>query len=171
MGHFEFVTDWYFDAPLPLVWDAILHTDRWPQWWRGVDSVTPVRVGRPDGIGFVYHYVMRGALPYRLHFDMEAVAIEPMRALEGVASGEVEGVGRWQFSAEGTGTHVRYFWYVRLTNRAMRLLSAMGRPLFAWNHDVVMRKGEVGLARYLQYQQGAITGQGTRPAPAVSLPE
>lgn len=153
MGHFEFVTEWYFDAPVAQVWDAILRTDRWPLWWRGVDGVTLIRAGRADGTGFVYHYVMRGALPYRLHFNMEAVAVEPLRTIEGIASGEVEGVGRWQFIAEGAGTRVRYFWNIRLTRTAMRILSVVGRPVFAWNHDVVMRRGGVGLARYLRSQQ------------------
>lgn len=163
VGHFEFVTDWHINAPLTLVWNAILRTDRWPTWWRGVDSVTQVRKGRPDGLGFIYHYAMRGALPYRLHFNMESVAIEPLRSMEGRASGEVEGFGRWNFITEGAGTKVRYVWNIRLASTAMRLLSVVGRSAFAWNHDVMMRKGGIGLASYLQLHKV------TRPVLEISM--
>jgi hypothetical protein len=32
----------------------------------------------------------------------------------------------------------------------MNLLAPIARPLFAWNHDVIMRQGEEGLSRYLR---------------------
>jgi hypothetical protein len=34
----------------------------------------------------------------------------------------------------------------------MNRLAPLARPLFAWNHDVVMRQGAAGLARLLQAQ-------------------
>lgn len=162
-GHFEFVTDWHINAPLPLVWNAILRTDRWPTWWRGVDSVTQLKKGRSNGLGFVYHYAMRGALPYRLHYNMESVAIDPLHSIDGRVSGEVEGFGRWNFFTDGAGTKVRYIWNIRLTSTALRLLSIIGRSVFAWNHDVVMRKGGIGLASYLQLHQA------TRPVLEISM--
>lgn len=160
MAQFEFVTDWYFDAPLALVWGEIAATDRWPQWWPGVERVECLRAGNENGVGFVYRYTMRGALPYRVRFDMETVAVEPLHTLEGVARGEVVGVGRWQFLAHGAGTRVRYFWYVRLTGRLMRVLSTLAAPVFAWNHDVVMRRGERALAQRLhKLQQLSLAGR------------
>jgi hypothetical protein len=38
---------------------------------------------------------------------------------------------------------------VKTTEWWMNLLAPIARPLFAWNHDVVMRQGGEGLARLL----------------------
>ena len=43
MADYHFETIWDIPAPLPEVWQAILETEAWPSWWKGVQSV-----GRPD---------------------------------------------------------------------------------------------------------------------------
>jgi hypothetical protein len=88
-------------------------------------------------------------LPYRVVVDMRVTRVEPLCALEGEASGMVEGVGRWHFSALGEGTQVRYDWHVRTTRLWMNLLAPLARPLFRWNHDAIMREGGHALARRL----------------------
>ena len=80
---------------------------------------------------------------------METVRIEPPVLLEGVAIGELQGRGLWQLSTEGNETIVRYDWNVVTTKRWMNLLSPIARPLFEWNHNVVMSWGVKGLARRL----------------------
>jgi hypothetical protein len=47
-------------------------------------------------------------------------------------------------------THVRYDWQVVANKRWMRWLAPLARPLFAWNHDVVMDWGRIGLLRRVQ---------------------
>ncbi|MEW5961845.1 MAG: polyketide cyclase, partial [Chloroflexota bacterium] len=88
-------------------------------------------------------------LPYRLTFDMQTTRIEPLLALEGIASGELEGTGRWRFSTDGPLTIVHYDWQVHTTKRWMNWLAPLAGPIFRWNHDVVMRQGGHGLARLL----------------------
>ena len=46
-------------------------------------------------------------------------------------------------------TAVTYEWNVRTTKAWMNLLAPVARPVFAYNHDVVMRWGGEGLARRL----------------------
>ena len=46
-------------------------------------------------------------------------------------------------------TAVVYDWQVATTKRWMNLLSPIARPVFEYNHDVVMRWGGEGLARRL----------------------
>jgi hypothetical protein len=46
-------------------------------------------------------------------------------------------------------TRVRYEWIVAVTRPWMRLAAPLLRPVFAWNHNTVMRWGEDGLARWL----------------------
>jgi hypothetical protein len=149
MAEYAFVTAWQIEAPIDKVWDAIYHADRWPSWWKGVESVVEVTPGDRDGIGAVRRYVWKSKLPYRLVFEMRVTRVEQPLALEGQAIGELEGTGRWQLSQEGAITTVGYFWNVRTTQAWMNLLAPIARPIFAWNHDVVMRQGGEGLARLL----------------------
>lgn len=69
--------------------------------------------------------------------------------MEGVASGELAGTGRWRFFCADGATAVIYEWDVATTARWMNLLTPVARPLFAWNHDHVMRGGAEGLAYLL----------------------
>jgi len=55
----------------------------------------------------------------------------------------------WQLSAEGDETVVRYDWNVETTKQWMNLISPIARPLFKWNHNVVMSWGAKGLEKRL----------------------
>ncbi len=149
MSDYEFVTIWRFHAPLQGVWNEIYHSENWPQWWKGVESVVELRKGDENSIGSLRRYTWKSALPYRLTFDMQTTRVEKLLLIEGTAAGELSGTGVWQFSqAEGL-TVVRYDWNVRATKRWMNLLAPFARPLFSWNHDVVMRWGAESLAKRL----------------------
>ena len=60
-----------------------------------------------------------------------------------------EGRGLWRLSTDGSETIVRYDWSVETTKRWMNLLAPIARPLFEWNHNVVMSWGAKGLAERL----------------------
>ena len=144
-----FVTVWYIEAPLEAVCDAIYHSLNWPQWWRNVESVEELAAGDARGIGSVRRYTWRGRLPYRLTFDICVVHIEPLAAIEGIASGDVEGRGRWSFSVDGAVTIVRYDWQVRTTLAWLNMLALFARPVIKWNHNAIMRQGGEALAQML----------------------
>lgn len=149
MAEYAFVTTWRIEAPIEKVWDAIYHADRWPSWWKGVESVVKVAAGDDQGVGSIRRYTWKSRLPYRLVFEMRTTRVEKPVALEGEATGELTGTGRWQLSQDGGITTARYFWNVRTTQAWMNLLAPLARPIFAWNHDIVMRQGGQGLARLL----------------------
>ena len=149
MTDYAFVTTWRIEAPIQQVWDAIYHAERWPTWWKGVESVVELEPGDERGIGALRRFTWKSKLPYRLIFDMRMTRVAPPVALEGKASGELEGMGRWRLSPEDSWTTVRYEWNVRTTKRWMNWLAPLARPLFEWNHNIVMRQGGEGLARML----------------------
>jgi len=145
---YDFVTQWAIRAPQEQVWKLLMNPEEWPAWWRGVEQVALVRPG-VDALGTaaVRQYTWRSRLPYRLTFTMVTTRIEPMALIEGQATGELEGSGKWRLSHSGGVTHVRYDWQVVANKWWMRWLAPIARPLFEWNHDVVMDWGRQGLLR------------------------
>ena len=149
MAEYSFVTIWRFEAPLEDVWSAIVETDLWPTWWRGVEKVELVRKGDANDIGTVKRYAWKSKLPYRLVFDMRSTRIERFSVLEGVATGELDGTGRWTFSHSNGVTTARYDWNILTRKRWMNLLAPIAKPFFKWNHDVIMEWGRKGLEKRL----------------------
>jgi len=150
MAGYRFLTTWVLDAPIERVWDAMYDAERWPDWWRGVERVQVLEPGDGNRVGELSRYTWKSRLPYRLEFDMRTTRVEAPHLVEGDAHGELTGHGRWQlFSGAGGTTAVTYEWVVETTARWMNALAPIARPLFAWNHDYVMRSGGEGLARRL----------------------
>jgi hypothetical protein len=143
------------DAPLDAVWDLIHRSEEWPSWWRGVERVEVLEEGDANHVGGVRRYTWKSRLPYRLTFDMRTVRVEPQSLIEGEAFGELAGRGLWTFTAEGRTTGVRYDWRVETTKPWMNLLAPFARPLFKWNHDVVMAWGAEGLDKRLKEMMNA----------------
>jgi Polyketide cyclase / dehydrase and lipid transport len=152
MAEFRLTTLWRIEAPLQSVWDAIHDSPSWPNWWKNVESVRELQSGAADGLGAVHRYTWKGALPYRVTIDVRVTRIAPLVALEGTASGALEGVGCWHFAADGSCTVVRYDWHVRTASAWMNALARapLARLAFRWNHDSIMREGGLALARLLE---------------------
>ena len=148
MARYSFLSTWALDAPILDVWEAIRATERWPEWWKGVEVAEQVAPGDTEGIGSVHRYVWRSLLPYDIEFRMRATKVERPHLLEGEADGNLRGVGRWRLW-EGTGTAVTYEWEVETTIAWMNAIAPIGRPVFHWSHDHVMRNGGRGLADLL----------------------
>jgi uncharacterized protein YndB with AHSA1/START domain len=150
VADYRFLTTWVFDAPIERVWDALYDSERWPEWWRGVERVQVIESGGDDRVGELSRYTWKSKLPYRLEFDMRTTRVEEPHLVEGEAQGELAGTGRWRlFSGRDGTTAVTYEWNVETTERWMNALAPIARPVFAWNHDYVMRNGGEGLARRL----------------------
>ncbi len=158
MTGYAYVTVWRVEAPIDRVWDAILHSERWPAWWKAVVKVEELEPGDASGIGNVRRLTWRTRLPYGFAFSTRSVRIEPPHVLEALATGDLDGTGLWRLREEGSATLVRYDWQVRTTKGWMNLLAPLARPLFDYNHKVVMRWGAEGLARLLGTRVEALEG-------------
>ena len=147
---YRLLTIWRIDAPLEAVYAAIHDSPNWPGWWQGIRKVELLAPGDSDGIDSVSRYSWQGRLPYRLVFDVCATRIEELVAIEGLARGDLEGVGRWYFARKGAVSIVRCEWYVRSTRCWMNLIAPLARPLFIYQHEQIMARGAKGLARLLE---------------------
>lgn len=146
---YTFTTQWHLKAPVEKVWRAIHESLDWPEWWKGVVSVTQQEPGDARGLGSIRTYTWKSILPYTLCFRMRLTAVHEMSMLRGRASGELEGDGEWRFSETQGVTRVEYHWRVVTNKQWMNTLSFLLKPVFRYNHNIVMRWGAEGLARKL----------------------
>jgi hypothetical protein len=153
MARYSFLSTWALEAPIDDVWNAVYDTERWPEWWKGVKTAEQVDGGQGDGVGSLHRYVWRSKLPYDIEFRMRTTHVERPHLLEGEADGNLRGSGRWRLwegrGSGGPATAVTYEWEVETTIPWMNVVAPLGRPIFHWSHDVVMRNGARGLARLL----------------------
>jgi uncharacterized protein YndB with AHSA1/START domain len=149
MAEYRFLTTWLIEAERERVWDAIYESERWPEWWKGVEEAEKLEEGDEAGVGQFGRYVWKAKLPYRVEFFIRTTNVERPHLLEGDATGELAGVGRWRLFEEGGLTAVVYDWNVGTTRAWMNLLAPLAKPAFKGNHDYVMRNGGRGLAELL----------------------
>jgi hypothetical protein len=142
---YRLLTIWRIKAPLTKVYAAIQNSLIWPEWWPGAQKVEQTAAGDANGINNAW----QGEFPYLLEFSMRATRIERLVAIEGAAEGDLEGIGRWQFSRQGAVSIVRYEWHVHSTLVWMNLIAPIARSIFIRNHMLVMEQGGEGLARLL----------------------
>jgi hypothetical protein len=122
---------------------------RWPEWWRGVVRAEMLHPGGDGLVGCCWRVEWRSRIPYALEFDFTVERVDEPMLMEGRARGELEGTGRWRLLEEAGVTAVVYEWDVNATKRWMNLVAPFARPVFSYNHDVVMGWGGEGLAREL----------------------
>jgi uncharacterized protein YndB with AHSA1/START domain len=149
VARYSFLTTWLLDAPVEPVWDAIYDCERWPEWWRGVTRVEAVTERVDGGVGQVFDIAWRSFIPYELEFRIVVTRVEHLHVMEGQATGDLAGHGRWRLFHAGGTTAATYEWNVRTTKPWMNLVAPVARPVFHWNHDWVMAQGGRGLAARL----------------------
>ncbi len=149
MADYAFVTAWRVAARREDVFEVLHESERWPEWWDGLERVVKLEEGDADGRGSLGLYTWRSVMRYRLEFEMRITRVERPYRMDGEATGELAGTGIWRLYEDGDATAVLFEWQVHTTRRWMNALAPIARPVFRWNHDRLMRAGGHGLARRL----------------------
>ena len=152
MAQYSFITLGKLEAPIENVWKAIEASEEWPSWWKYVAKVAELKKEYENGLGGVRRYTWTPPLPYKPTFDSRVAEVKRPHVIMGIVRGELSGTGRWQLSQEGAVTTVQYNWDVDTNKRILKLLAPVARPIFSWNHNVVMKAGGEGLAHLLNAQ-------------------
>lgn len=145
-SNYRLITTWRFRGSLQPVFDTLLDSLRWPEWWPGVEVAEELFPGNTDGIAGVRRYRWKSLLPYRLSFDATATRIEAPRLLEGKVDGELRGTARCLLTHSDGITNVQFEWNVCTTKAWMNLLAPVARSLFVYNHRMLMERGARALA-------------------------
>jgi carbon monoxide dehydrogenase subunit G len=139
---YRFLTTWLLDCERQAVWEALDDVEAWPRWWRGVERVELLGGDR-------YRITWRSRIPYELEFEFQVEHTDAPLEMSGRAIGELTGTGHWRLFEQTGVTAVTYEWNVHTTRAWMNLLAPVARPLFEYNHNVVMGWGGEGLSQHL----------------------
>jgi hypothetical protein len=102
-----------------------------------------------EGIGARYERLTRGLLPYTLRYVLTITRHDPPRASAYHSEGDLVGEGGYALTQTGDTTQIVFTWNVATQSRWMNRLAPLLKPVFAWNHNYVMRQGEKALQRHL----------------------
>lgn len=114
----------------------LVDLEHYPAWWPQVRAVASLG---PD----TALVVCRSVLPYDLELVLDAVSREPNR-LEVAISGPIDGFAKWSLTDEQGGTRLDYEQQVEARG-ALGWASYAVKPVFRWNHAVMMRGFDRGI--------------------------
>ena len=149
MYRFNLTSLWQIPAPPEIVWNTIIDTQAWPEWWQYVTKVEELQPGDNIGLNNIRRYTWTTCLPYQLKMELCVSRLEPCRLIETQVAGDLLGLGRCRFSTQPGFTRVQYEWNVSLNKPWMICLAPIAHPVFIWNHRQVMKKGEQSLIQRL----------------------
>jgi uncharacterized protein YndB with AHSA1/START domain len=150
MGHYRFQNVWRLTHDARSVYEALADGERYPEWWPQVREAK--RLDEDTG-----EVICQSVLPYRLRMVARRVVSDPVALrLRAALSGDLVGWAEWQITPSGSGSVARFSQQVDTTG-FLRRATPLARPIFNWNHEVMMRGGERGL-------QGLLDRGGFRPA-------
>jgi hypothetical protein len=153
--HFE--DHWQVPFPIDRVWEVLARPEEYPRWWKGVY----LSATRLDADSKRVAVVARGRLPYKLRFTIESLSNRKPTLIEFRAIGDfVTDVSRWILEPCGDVTAVTLEWNPRVEKPLVKFLSPVLKPLFHWNHEWTMRRGEWQIGEYLR---GAVDESVRRP--------
>jgi uncharacterized protein YndB with AHSA1/START domain len=145
---YEIVSRWRVPGPIERAYQLLSDVKALPRWWpQAYHRVREIARGDNDGRGRILEITTKGALPYELTWRLEILEAEPPHLIRLGASGELVGFGEWQLVEAGDGVALAYAWRVRAEHAVLRRLEFVLKPIFALNHNWVMRKGEEGMKR------------------------
>ncbi|MBV9961999.1 MAG: SRPBCC family protein [Parafilimonas sp.] len=148
-NYYKFITRWKIEASINDVWYAIYKSEEWPNWWKGVIQVKIIKENDEQGINGIRQYKWKSLLPYTLSFKMQLIEKRDFVFLKGIAVGELEGDGTWYFKEENAITNIQYNWNVKTNKAWMNYFAIILKPIFKFNHNIIMKWGAEGLAKKL----------------------
>lgn len=144
---YEIESQWRVLGAIADVYAVLTDAEALPRWWpEAYSKVAIVAEGDPGtGVGRITDIVTRGVLPYDVTWRLEVLETRAPELIRVKASGDVIGLGIWRLKESDGAVELRYLWQVRVGKPWMQSFERALKPVFVWNHNWVMRRGEQGL--------------------------
>jgi ribosome-associated toxin RatA of RatAB toxin-antitoxin module len=143
---YRFRSEWLLPATPDRVFNALADLGDYVLWWPEIKQVA--RVDEDSAT-----ITCRATLPFELVFTTTRSREDrDDRVLEATLRGDLEGTTRWTIRSAADDTTVAVFDEdVVARKRLLRAFSPVARPVFGWNHEVMMRHGHAGLIHHLTH--------------------
>lgn len=142
-GRYRFDSTWTVAAPPAAVFAAVVDLGAYPKWWPEIRAVRRIDDDEAE-------MEVRAALPYRLLLRMRrSVQDEATGTVQVDISGDLVGVLRGDLRPAAEGTRLRIRQDVALRKSLLRRFERVARPVYRFNHTVMMRRGVRGLNQHL----------------------
>lgn len=132
------------------VWDALAEFDHYEAWWSWLTELRVNGLGLQPGT--VLHGTVVPPLPYRMRLRLTFVECVPQRLLRATVDGDLHGSGQLVLETTGPETRAEVAWTMELSQRRLRLLARVARPLLVWAHDRIV---ELTVSRFREYLRSA----------------
>jgi hypothetical protein len=145
---YHFIHRWRIpSATAGEVYEILSDATGLPRWWPSTYlDVKKLEAGAADGVGSLYEVYTKGWLPYTLRWKLLTAAVNRPHGLTIKAvDGDFDGVGVWDIKQNGADVAVTFDWTVRADKPLIRAFSFMLKPLFRFNHNWCMKRGETSL--------------------------
>jgi hypothetical protein len=150
INSYIFTSDWAIQAPVSRAEHAIIDIAKWHDWWLAVDDIR-VLVENDSYVGSEFASTWRSRAGYGLRLRITITEYVPGSYIAFDSAGDLKGSGSWRFTSNSDNcTAMKIDWDVQPTKPWMRLLSPLLRPVFVYNHHLIMEDGERSLNRYLK---------------------
>lgn len=150
-NEYHFITTWRMEATLDEVFNILGNPLALTDWWSEVYlKVSELIAGDENGLGRVIDLHTKGWLPYTLKWQFEVTGVSRPTGFALKAMGDFNGTGEWTFVEKGGFVEVIYDWRIRAEKPIIKHLSFLLKPVFSWNHQWAMKKGEIGLRREIE---------------------
>ena len=149
LNHYHFETVWRLTFPPDEVFAVLANVESYTAWWPGMRRIKGL-----DETTFETE--VRSVLPFSLVFRTIITRQDRQAGLlEADLRGDLEGFSRWTITATDAGAQAIFEEDVIARNRLLRVLAPIARPVFRWNHAVLMNHGEQGLSAFLAGRSSA----------------
>jgi hypothetical protein len=142
-NRYSFLSRWRVEGTPEEVFPIMADWTEMPRWWPSVVlRVDVLRPGDADGVGKLVQLCTHGWLPYVVRSQVEIVERTFPHRLRCRTGGELRGEATWTVRADGPFVDLVADWTVIAEKPLIKYLSFALGPLFAWNHNWAMRRGE-----------------------------
>lgn len=153
MAYFSLTSTWQVPFPIEPCWFCLLEKERWPEWWPYLEKVEQLQLGDANGVGNVCRYYWRTCLPYRLIVELTITELIPFQVIRYNATGDLQGHGACLLKTDSKQTWLQFDWNVHTNRPWMDAAANIAAPVFSWNHQRVMKKGEQSFIQRLNSKQ------------------
>ena len=137
---YSFITQGKIKAPPEHVWAAIEDIEAMPSWWEAIRCARIIGQAKKLKVGRQIRLSVKGLLG-NLSFTVKVTEFEALRRIKLQSTGDLKGYGLFTLEEEGGFSNLTYRWEVSTTGKLMNFCGRVLKPLLAYNHDRVMKKG------------------------------